>query len=116
MSEHVAVTTEDVKKTTREVSIKFLVLAALFITAIFIFGVITHEVVYQKEEVFDQKVFRYLDANIGNGLVPVMEVLTFFGSSTFLIRHILLLSFIFSGEERNIWPSISLSLVLRARH
>lgn len=100
MSEHAPITTAEVKKTTREVSIKFLILAALFITAIFIFGVITHEVVYDKEEVFDQKVFTYLDANVGNGLVPVMEVLTFFGSSTFLIPAYLIIIIYFFWRRK----------------
>ncbi len=74
-----------------ELTVKFIAIAVSFVAAVFFFGLITHEVIVEKDEVFDNRVFRFFDNNVSDGFVSVMRFFTFFGSSTFLIPAYLLL-------------------------
>jgi undecaprenyl-diphosphatase len=60
-------------------------LLILFIAALFLFGIITHEVLGEKEEAVDKQVFNFLSSHIMTPqLTGVMKVITNFASATIL--------------------------------
>ncbi|MEJ7625879.1 MAG: hypothetical protein WKF35_03365 [Ferruginibacter sp.] len=62
-----------------------LLLIAIFTGSLFIFGIIIHEVLIEKEEVFDIHVFNFFSAHIINSsLTGVMKTVTNFASASFL--------------------------------
>jgi len=79
------------KRLLQQVSLKVLVLAALFLGALFIFAYIAHEAVYEQEDVFDARVHAYLLAHTTPGLTEVAQGFTFLGSSLFLLPTYILL-------------------------
>lgn len=66
-------------------SLKLVAVSALFIGCIFAFGLITHEVIFEKERELDDDVFRFFDKISSPGLIHIMKFFTFFGSAGFLI-------------------------------
>ena len=73
------------KKKAKTISLEFMIISLLFLAAVFVFGLIAHEAVYENEKVFDDKVFTFFDGISTPGLISFMEVVTFFGSTLFLI-------------------------------
>jgi membrane-associated phospholipid phosphatase len=72
---------EYVKKLSRGAGL----LVITFIASVLLFGYITHEVILEQEEVFDQRVFRYLSAYvISPQLTGFMKIVTWCASATFL--------------------------------
>ena len=67
-----------------EVEIKTLLVSLLFIISLFVFGYLAHEVVAEDETSFDNAVFAFFSAHTTRGLINVMRILTFFGT-TYLI-------------------------------
>jgi undecaprenyl-diphosphatase len=68
-------------------SMSFSVVAAsvLFILALSLFSVLAHEVVIEKEDWFDSKVFFFLNNYTTPFIIKLSRLLTFFGSGTFLL-------------------------------
>jgi undecaprenyl-diphosphatase len=66
------------------ISIKVVLISILFIVSFFIFALIAHEAVSENEKVFDDKVIAFFSSITTPGLIQVMKIFTFFGSSTFL--------------------------------
>lgn len=64
-------------------SIKLVLVSLLFIAALFIFGYVADEVVLEKEDIFDSRVFHFLSQFASPGFINVAHVLTFFGSTYF---------------------------------
>ena len=84
------------KKIIKEVSLKTLLVSALFFVAIFVFAFLAHEIVGEKEDMFDSKVFHFLKAHTTAPLVKLMDGLSFFGTHYFLIpAYILMVAFLF---------------------
>lgn len=84
------------KKIIKEVSLKTLLVSSLFFVAIFAFAFLAHEIVGEKEDMFDTKVFHFLKAHTTAPLVKLMDGLSFFGSHYFLIpTYILMVTFLF---------------------
>ena len=84
------------KKIIKEVSLKTLLVSSLFFVAIFAFAFLAHEIVGEKEDMFDTKVFHFLKAHTTAPLVTLMHALSFFGSHYFLIPvYILMVIFLF---------------------
>src|SRR5690349_8305122 len=75
----------------QQVSLKVLVIAALFLGSLFIFAYIAHEAVFEQEDVFDAHVHAYLLAHSTPALVSAAEDVTFLGSSLFLLPAYILL-------------------------
>lgn len=73
------------------ISLQVLLIALLFIAALFLFSYIAHEAVYENERVFDDEVFAFLAKYSTANVAKVMEVFTFFGSSTFLLPAYIIL-------------------------
>ena len=47
------------KKRIEEISFKTIVVSALFLLSIFLFAFLAHEIVFQKQDLFDTKVFSF---------------------------------------------------------
>jgi len=75
----------------QQVSLKVLILAALFLGALFIFAFIAHEAVYEQEDAFDTRVHTYLLAHTTPSLLEAARSFTFVGSSLFLLPAYILL-------------------------
>ena len=75
----------------KQASLKVILLAALFLGALFIFAYIAHEAVYEQEDVFDARVHTYLLAHTTPALIEVAQGFTYLGSSLFLLPTYLLL-------------------------
>ncbi len=61
-----------------------LLLLFLFMVALFLFGFITHEVLWEKEEAVDLRIFNFLSYVITPQLTTLMKAVTYCASSTFL--------------------------------
>jgi undecaprenyl-diphosphatase len=90
------------KKIIKEVSFKTLLVSSLFFVAIFIFAFLAHEIVGEKEDMFDTNVFHFLKAHTTPPLVKLMNGLSFFGNHLFLIpAYILLVTILFLRHQRS---------------
>ncbi len=87
----------------KAISLEVLLVACLFLASLFVFAFIADEVVYEKENVFDNKVFAFLSSYTSPGLIKTMQVITFFGSSEFLLPAYIVLAgyFLFRKKYRN---------------
>lgn len=75
----------------REVSLKTVTIALLFLISLGAFGIIAHEIVTEKEDDFDMLVFSFLKDYSGHGTIHFLRTVTFFGSSLFLFPAYVLL-------------------------
>lgn len=92
----------------QQLSLKVLVLAALFLIALFIFGYIAHEAVYEQEDLFDAQVHNYLLAHTTPTLVQAADRFTFLGSSLFLLpAYVLLVGTLIIFQKKRIALDIS---------
>src|SRR6478752_2221706 len=90
------------KKIIKEISLKTLLVSSLFFIAIFVFAFLAHEVVGEKEDMFDTKVFHFLKAHTTPPLVKLMNGLSFFGNHFFLIpAYILMVTVLFLKHRRS---------------
>lgn len=69
----------------KKLSLEFIVIAVFFVSALFLFALITHEVVYEKEDIFDSRVIHFFSPYSTESFINVMKFFTFFGSSRFLL-------------------------------
>lgn len=82
---------EQVKKKIGEASLKLVLVSALFIAALFIFGFLVDEVVYENEDLFDSRVFHFFAQFSSPAFINAMHFLTFFGSTYFFFPAYLLM-------------------------
>jgi membrane-associated phospholipid phosphatase len=92
-------------------SLEFLLLSVLFLTALLAFAFIAHEAMLEKENLFDQQVFHFLAAYTTAEMINFMRSLSHFGSSIFLFPAYALICgyFLFKRQRR-----VSLHIVLIA--
>ena len=100
------------EQTTRKVgtlSAKLILVSLLFIAAIFLFGYLADEVVLEKEDLFDSRVFHFLAQFATPRLVDAAHTITFFGSSYFFFPAytLLILYFVFRRK-----PAYALDIAL----
>src|SRR5688500_592223 len=73
------------KKYFKKLPVGLIALLILFAGALFLFGFIIHEVLWEKEEAVDNSIFNFLSANvISKDLTGFMQGVTYFASATFL--------------------------------
>lgn len=90
-----------IKSFLKKLPLELLLIAGLFLAALLLFAFITHEVVYQKKDLFDSRVIRFFAQYKTNTLIEVMKVFTFFGSSTFLFpAYLLLIAFLLIKKKK----------------
>lgn len=83
-----------IREVVKEIEVKTLLVSLLFLLSIFVFGFIAHEVVNEDENSFDDNVFAFFKAHTSGGLINVMRILTFFGSTYFFIPAYVVLIFV----------------------
>jgi undecaprenyl-diphosphatase len=82
----------------KKLSISVLLLLLLIGGLVFLFGFITHEVLWEKEEEVDLQIFNFLSRHlVSPPLTAVMRTITYFASSTFLqiAYGVIVLSYLF---------------------
>ncbi len=73
------------KKYLKKLPLRLILLLGLFASAIFLFVIIIHEVLWEDEVRIDNSIFKYLSANIINTrFTTIMRVVTHFASAIFL--------------------------------
>ena len=73
------------EKLAKELGIKFLVTSLMFLLAVGIFIFLAHEVVLENEDLFDSKVFNFLQPYTTPAVTNAMKVITFFGTTYFFL-------------------------------
>jgi undecaprenyl-diphosphatase len=71
------------KENAGSISVKLILVLLLFAAALFLFGFIADEIVLEKQDLFDTKVFLFFKQFATPAFVSVARVVTFFGSSQF---------------------------------
>src|SRR5215470_7637213 len=90
-----------IRETITGVGINTLLVSLLFIISLFVFGYLAREVVAEDEHSFDDSVFAFFSAHTTRGLVNVMRILTFFGTTYFIIpAYIVLIAFLLFAHRR----------------
>lgn len=78
----------------KQISLRVLFAAVTFIIALYIFGLVTDEVIFEKEEQFDHAVFHFLADDLTPELIRATRFFTFFGKPEFLIpAYILIITY-----------------------
>src|SRR5687767_1025185 len=101
---------ENTERSIKQVPVKFLLAAVLFIIAILAFSLLAKFVVVDKNHVFDENVFFFLKDHTTPLVTQWMQAITFFGSTTFLFpAYIVLVSWLLiRGKKR--W-AIDISII-----
>ncbi len=73
------------KKKARVITFKLLAMLAFLVLVLSVFAYITHEVIVEKEDIFDTKVIHFFQEYSNHNTRDIMEFFTFFGSTTFLL-------------------------------
>jgi undecaprenyl-diphosphatase len=69
----------------KKVPARLILLLFLFLAALGLFTIISHEVLWEKEEELDHNIFNFLSQHVVSpSLTPFMETVTYFASSRFL--------------------------------
>jgi undecaprenyl-diphosphatase len=90
-------------KKAKGISLRFLLVAGTFLLCLFLFATIADEMVLENENGFDRLAFQYLARMITASTTRIMLVITFFGSTNFLLpAYILLIGYflIFKSTRR----------------
>lgn len=66
-----------------DISLKLVLVSLLFLAAVFLFGFLADEVVLEKEDLFDTRVFNFVAQFATPPFIHAAHVITFFGSSLF---------------------------------
>ncbi|HEV8286839.1 MAG TPA: phosphatase PAP2 family protein [Chitinophagaceae bacterium] len=91
-----------IREVIAEIEIKTLLVSLLFIISIFIFGFLAHEIVSRDENSFDDRAFAFFKLHTTESFIDVMRVLTFFGSTYFIIpAYIILIIFLWFIRKRS---------------
>ena len=90
-----------IKQLLTQISLKVLAVLLLFISCLLVFAYIADENVLENNKVFDEKVIAYVAAHSTPLLVQVMQIITFFGSSYFLLpAYIVLIVFFLLKKQK----------------
>jgi undecaprenyl-diphosphatase len=93
--------TQQVKKKTKWVTVKLLVVVALFLLTLFIFWMIADEIVLEHESRFDSFIFKKLALINSPEVTRIMLLFTFLGSSYFLLPCYILLTSYYLFFKKN---------------
>jgi undecaprenyl-diphosphatase len=90
-------------KTINQAPPKFLLASVLFLLAVIIFSLLTKIVVLDKKYVFDHAAFEFFQSFTTPALAKTMEVITFFGSTGFLLPAYILLVLFLLWRKKQQW-------------
>jgi len=93
-----------VKKKAGAITLRFLIVAGSFLVSLFLFGFIADEMVLEQEYTMDHQVFFWLAGFTSQAHTHIMLIITFFGSSYFLLPAyiLLILYFLFLRNNRKL--------------
>jgi undecaprenyl-diphosphatase len=78
-----------------------IIIALLFIGSLVLFAFITHEIVFEKEEEFDQKAFQIFSRYSNPVTIEISKILAFFGSPYFFIpAYVVIMSWLFFEKRK----------------
>lgn len=100
---------QQVKKKAKGITLRLIVVAAVFLITLFTFWIIAGEIVLEHESNFDNFIFRQLAKIVSPATTKLMLLFTFFGSSTFLLPGYILLTLYYFFFRRN--SSLTLNVV-----
>jgi undecaprenyl-diphosphatase len=97
------------KKIVKEISLRLIIELLLFLASLFVFVVITDEIVIEKEGAIDDFVFKKLASTTSAPLTQLMQIITFFGSWYFLLpAYLLLIGWLFASKRKTaLWLDIT---------
>ena len=91
----------------RKFPVKVLLLFALFVISIYVFGFIVGEVLLEREDKVDSVVSHFITNNmVSDNLTIIMKMITFFGSTNFLLvanTSLFLWYFLFKKNRPRAW-------------
>ena len=93
-----------------QVPLKIFAVTLLFIIALVLFAYIADEIVLENNSVFDTQVMNYVHTHETLQLIQIMKVVTFFGSSQFLLPAYILL-IIFYVIKKNTAYAIDIAII-----
>ena len=89
--------------------LKFLFISALFLVVVYLFGSMAHDVIIEKEEEFDKKLIHFFAPYSADNFLEAMRVMTFFGSSKFLLpAYALLVTYFFLKRRATVGLTIAI--------
>lgn len=92
-----------------EISIKFLVMAVLFLLSVFVFSYIVYEGVIYNKVLFDTRVSQFFSMYTSPQVIRLMKLFTFFGSSGFLLpAYTLLIILLFINRKMTIAINVAI--------
>ncbi len=103
--------TGNIKEKAKGLTIRVLVIFAVFVVILLLFWHLTDEVVFEKENGFDEKVYLYITGFTSPTITRLMEFLTFFGSRDFLLPAYLSISIYYLLFQKNTRTSLSVSAI-----
>jgi len=103
--------TQEIKKKAKGLTLGLLAAIILFLITVFIFWVITDEIVFEKEGRFDDAVFKMLQHYTNPATTHVMLLFTFFGSTKFLLPAYILLAGFFLFYKRHRLYSLTVAVI-----
>lgn len=103
--------TPEIKKKAKGFTLGLILAIGLFLVAVFIFWLITDEIVLEKEGGFDDVVFKMLAQYTNSATTHVMLLFTFFGSTKFLLPAYILLAAFFLFYKRHRLYSLTVALI-----
>jgi len=101
---------KSVRSFLKNLPLKFLAIAALFLGALLMFGFITHEVLFEKDDVFDNRIIDILSPYATESSIRVMRFFTFFGSGNFLLPAYILLTGYYAVKRKKVL-AINIALI-----
>ncbi|MFL5774505.1 MAG: phosphatase PAP2 family protein [Flavisolibacter sp.] len=102
---------KQVTKKAKGISIRFLIVAGMFLFSIAIFWIIADEIVLEKENGLDVFVFSHLHTLVTPAFTNAMLFITFFGSSYFLLPAYLLLILYYLVFRKNYKLSLDVAAI-----
>lgn len=103
--------TQETKKKAKGITLGLVIAIAIFLITVFIFWRITDEIVLEKKGSFDQSVYKMLSQYTNPATTHVMLLITFFGSTKFLLPAYILLAAFFFFYNHNRLHSLSVAAV-----
>jgi undecaprenyl-diphosphatase len=94
---------EEVKDKAKSFTMSIIIALLLFLMLVLVFGIITHQIVYQKNTLFDDTVFKALSSIISPELTSVMVGFTYFGSRAFLLPAYTFITIFLLITRRSWW-------------
>ena len=96
-------------KETKNIPIKFAIAGVIFLVAFFVFAFLARYVVIGRQDLFDTRVFEFFRSHTTPFLLDVMQVITFFGDSDFLLpAYITVILLLFFRKEKRMAIDIAI--------